>query len=620
MLQKLNEGIKGWVATVVVVAISVSFLIFGISYYLNSRSSSTALVAKVGATAITNSEVQTLFRREQYVQEQTEGVLSQQQSQYLKQLILDALIQQAVRAEALKKLGLRAPRVVVQEAIQGLPAFQRDGRYDPILLREQLANNGITLDQLMQQVSDQLIAQQLTIGIQMSTPVFPESVQSMANWALQTRSFRYVNIPANLFVASAKISEADLEAYYSANQKAFSTPDRVQMSYVRLNPAVLAKSIVVSPADIEAYYQSNNSQFRSPAVYRYADVVVLKPSSSADQAKRQQSIDAINALLRSGRSLQTIANQFGGSIRSSQANELNPAIFSLLQTMQPGQVLAEKPVDSGTLWLQLISVKPGSVKPLSAVQSEIKALLVNQRVAAKLASMTETLTDMTYTESSSLEPAAKALNLPIIESDWIDKAGAKTGIFSDKKLINAAFSDEVLKQGNNSMPITLADGSVVVLRVKGFQKVQVRPFKTVKAQVEQYVRLQAAQLQAALFAGKLQQALETNAPVTALLAAYHLNWKSLSHVSRTDKAAPQALLEAAFAIEKAPAVTTFVSEGATTVIQLNAIELSQSSLTEAQKTEFAQAVRNFYASIDEAAVLTTVEKTIPVKRFPDRLL
>jgi peptidyl-prolyl cis-trans isomerase D len=619
MLQKLNEGIKGWVATVIVVAISVSFVIFGISYYLNSRSGASAVIAKVGTTTVTNQELQSAFRREQFARERTQGAMSKQERQYLKKMVLDALIQQAVRMEALKKLGLRAPKSVIEEAIQGLPAFQRGGRYDPEILQQKLAQSSVTLDQLMQQVGSQLITQQLHIGIAASTFVLPQSVQAMDQWARQTRNFRYVMIPAKAFLAGVKVNQQELQAYYQAHQKDYSLPDRVQISYLKLSPAAIAKGVAVSSAQIKQYYEANKSQFRLPAIYRYADVVVLKANTPQEQAKRQQEIDAVNAVLKSGKSLQAVANQFGGSVQSSAANKLNPGVLSLLQTMQPGQLLPEQHVAAGKLWLQLISVKPGAIKPLSAVQKQIKAMLVNRQVAAKMAPMTEKLSDMTYTQSNSLRPAAKALGLTVQQSGLVAKTGNKKGLFANKKLMNAAFSDEVLKQGNNSMPISLADGSVVVLRIKTFKQAQVRPLKAVKTQVLQHVREQASQLQAALFATKLQQRLEAKQSVVRLLASHQLSWKQLTDVSRMNKTVPATVSKAVFALQQAPAVTTIADTGVTTLIQLQAIQLPQSPVSDKQKMVFAQTVRSYYANMDMAAVLTTVQQSIVVKRYPKRV-
>ena len=619
MLQKLNEGIKGWVATVIVVAISVSFVIFGISYYLNSRSGSSAVVAKVGSAVITNKELQTALRREQYAREKTHGALSKSDLKFLKQMVLNSLIQETLTQQALDQLGIKVSQRATEQAIQSLPAFQQNGRYSPEILQQRLSNAGITLKQLMAQISSQLVTKQLQMGVSLAAFTSPKAIKSIYNWTDQTRRFRYVVVSPALFASNSNVTAAELNAYYQANQRAYTLPDRVMISYLDLNPKEIAKGIAITPTQVKQYYESNKNQFRAAAVYRYADVVVLKPGPKHSAVQQQEKAADINAALKSGKQLKAIAKQFGGSVQSATADQLNPSVLGLLETLQPGQVLSDQKVEAGTLWLQLISVKAGAVKPFASVQSQIKAMLISQKVKEKMAPMTEKLSDVTYTDSSSLKSAAKALGLPIKQSGWVSKAGTESGLFTNKKLINAAFSDEVQGQGNNSMPITLADGSVVVLRVKTFKKAEVRPLAEVKAQVMQHVKATAAQLKAAVFAGSLQQALEQKKPVLAMMAAHHLHWKQVASATRKDKAVNSALLKAVFSFAKVPAVGTVADKGATTVVQLQTITLPKKQLTDQQKDSFSQSVRSFYSQMDMAAVVTSVEKTIKVKRYPKRM-
>lgn len=618
MLQKLNEGIKGWVSTVIIVLISLSFVIFGISYYVGSRSGSSAVIAKVGSASITNRQLQFALRQEQFSREKTQGALTKSELAFLQSAVLDALIQQEMGFQALDKLGLTVPQTVIEQTIESLPSLQMNGQYDPQLLKIQLSRSGLTLPQLIDQISDRLRMQQLTVGISLSTFVFPQSILALYNWADQTRDFRYVMIDAANFSAGLNVSDKDLNAYYEAHQAQYALPDRVLIDYIDLNPQEIIKGISVPPVEVRKYYDANQDQFRLPATYRYASVVVLKPASKQEVIKRQKEVNAIDAALKMGRTLQNIAAQFGGSVQSTPLDKLNPVVLGFLQTMQPGQLLAQQEIDAGSVWLELLSVKPGAIKPFSAVQESIKSMLLSQKMSAKMASMTETLSDQSYTQSSSLEPVAKALGIRVIQSPWVSKTGTTSGLFSDKKLINEAFSDEVLKQGNNSMPITLSNGSVVVLRIKEFKKAQVRPLKEVGSDVLKKVTLEAGQLQAALFAAKLQQALQQNQPVSAMMASHHLSWKQVVGVKRADNRVPAKILKAAFSDPKAPAVLTSVDGNSTSVIQVQSIHLPKASGDQQKREQRLEMIRSFYANLDLAALITSVQNTIPVKRYPER--
>lgn len=619
MLQKLSEGIKGWVATVIVVIIAISFVVFGISYYLNSHSGASAVIAKVGSASITNTELHQILRREQFMRERTQGALSKEELNFLKLQIFDALIQRAQKEQALNKLGLEVSKQAIEQTVQTLPAFQQGGNYSPELLKARLANSGMSLQQFMQQVSYQLTYQQLNLGISLSIAVSNDAIMALHNWAEQTRSFRYIQVSPKVFLSQIKVTKKELQAYYQSHLKSYQLPDRVVLNYIDLNPKDLVKNTTVSSTQLRQYYQANKAQFRLPATYRYANVVVLKSEASKDAATEQKEINAISAALKSGKSLQSIVSKFGGSVRSTTADKLNPQILGLLQTMRPGQTTPATQVPVGTLWLQLILVKPGAVKPFALVEQQIKAMLLAQKVTAKMAPMTEKLSDLTYTQSDSLQPAANALGLVIKQSGFVTKSGNNKGLFADKKLLKAAFSDEVLKQGNNSMPITLSDGSVVVLRVKTFKKAQTQPLAAVKAQVIDHVKQQSAQLQAALYAAKLQQVLKAHQPVAKMLSAKRLSWKSVQAVKRDNKKVPAPILRAAFSYKTAPTVATVADGGSTAIVGLQAISLPKTKPSMTQRPALARSIRSFYAGLEVATLLQSVENSIPVKRYAKRI-
>ena len=70
---------------------------------------------------------------------------------------------------------------------------------------------------------------------------------------------------------------------------------------------------------------------------------------------------------------------------------------------------------------------------------------------------------------------------------FFDRNGG-AGIAAFPAVVDAAFSDSVLTQGNVSDPITLPDGSLVAVRVNGHKAATVTPLDEVRDRVETLVR------------------------------------------------------------------------------------------------------------------------------------
>jgi peptidyl-prolyl cis-trans isomerase D len=123
---------------------------------------------------------------------------------------------------------------------------------------------------------------------------------------------------------------------------------------------------------------------------------------------------------------------------------------------------------SGFHIIRLDSITPAQVKPFEEVRESIAQELRQQQAENRFYEITQTLANLGYEHPDSLEPAAKALELTIQDSDWFNRQGGE-GVAKQPKVIDSAFSEDVRKRGLNSEPLELEPGHVVMLRVKEHQ-------------------------------------------------------------------------------------------------------------------------------------------------------
>jgi peptidyl-prolyl cis-trans isomerase D len=147
-----------------------------------------------------------------------------------------------------------------------------------------------------------------------------------------------------------------------------------------------------------------------------------------------------------------------------------------------------------------------------------------------------------------LDVAAKALNLSVQKSNWLSQ-NAGTGIFADPKVLEVAFSDEVLNQGNNSTPIELKDGSLMVLRVSEHQKSEAQALPIVSEKIRDLLADQQAQREAGLQAYQVQSDLQDGHAPAAVAKKYSLPLHSQVNIARTNKTLPRELLTTVFGLD-----------------------------------------------------------------------
>lgn len=103
---------------------------------------------------------------------------------------------------------------------------------------------------------------------------------------------------------------------------------------------------------------------------------------------------------------------------------------------------------SGFHIIRLDHITPSQTKPFEEVREALAKELRQQQAENRFYEITQNLANLSYEHPDSLEPAAKALDVPIQESGWFSRKGGE-GITANPKLIESAFGEEVLKRGVN---------------------------------------------------------------------------------------------------------------------------------------------------------------------------
>lgn len=185
-------------------------------------------------------------------------------------------------------------------------------------------------------------------------------------------------------------------------------------------------------------------------------------------------------------------------------------------------------------------------KKFAVVKNQVHKDFLRQKAMELLSEKNDKLADLTYTNSDSLQPAANELGLKIQNTELFTQAGGKAGITKNPKFIKAAFSDTVLKQGYNSNPIELGEGTIVVLRIKQHIPSSFLPLNLVQNQVKAMLTREVEQQQAERLAAKVLQDLQNKKSPQVIAKEYHLPWQVVAKASRDDRKVNAKILTAAF--------------------------------------------------------------------------
>ncbi len=610
MLQRIHENIKGWFAFLIFGLITVSFLIWGIMYYIEAMQKSSSMLAKVNGIKISDDQFNQAYQNAQKnVIQQQGGVLSDAQQAQLKQVVLNQLITRAVLSTEAKKLGFYVSRAEVNALVTQMPVFQVNGNFSPERFEQVLYSNGLTPEKFTEDLRYGLLINQVQFGLAKSNFLLPNELNKTYVLLNQQRDFGYFIISPKQFEQEIPVTQSAVETFYQQNRPQFQVPPQASFKYVLLSQNALAKQVNVSEGEIQQYYQDNKQNYRTPIKWQVQMLTISAPEGSTEQQqKKAQTIaQGIVNQLQNGVPFDHLAKTYGAKTLWVEQGQVSDLFANVLSQMRSGQISRPFQTRAGLTMVKLLAVQPGKLKSFASVKKEIQTSLKDQKVQNLLSQKSEDLSNLTYTNPDSLKPVADSLGLQIETTPMATQSGLKTGILSDQDVLSTAFTPSVLTEGNNSNPIALKNGDLVVLRVNQYVPAHVPALNKIEDQVKaQYVQ-QMATAKAKAQAVLIQKNLQQNSNPEALAKQYHLVWHYQTKVISSEKNIPTPILALAFHLppvannQTLSSAAIVLDNGDLAVVGLKKIQLAKtSSLNSKEAAALQGKLADYYGTLDYA--------------------
>lgn len=488
-----------------------SFVFFGLESYTSMSTRDTEL-ASVKGEAVTAQEFNRVHANQL---EQYRAMLGGQfdpalvDTPQVRQRLLDQLIDQRVVAAAAVEGRYSVSDETLRRTIATIPAVQVDGRFSAERYREALAAQGLTPAMFEAGLRRDLATAQVLEPVGVSSYV-PEVVLASVQAALsEQRTLRLRAFSADDFRKDITVSDADVKTWYDANGKELEVPEHVSAEYVVLDEAVATQGITVSDADIADYYKNNASRFGREERRRASHILIEVPAS-ADQATRDAARAKADALAKEAAanpdSFAELARKnsqdsgsaaSGGDLGWISRNMLVEPVEKAIYGLKQGEVSGVVQSNFGFHVIRLTELQAADVKPLADVREQIVTEIRKQQAGTRFSELAKQFTDAAG-QGDSLQPAADALGVQVRKASGITRTGlldaADTGadaasaskdvnLLNDPRVREALFSQEVLRDKQNSRVMELSAGQLVAVRAGALTPAQVPPLEKVSASI-----------------------------------------------------------------------------------------------------------------------------------------
>ena len=533
MLQNIRDNSQGVVAKVIIGLIVAVFALWGVESIIGGFVA-TPPVAEVNGEEINDLQLQMSVQNLLATMGPDAGALD---PGLVEDIALNQLIDEVVLRQAAERSALAVSSARIDRFILDSPQFQINGVFDSDLAVRTMTSQGMSVPMFREDLGRRMMLSQIANAYAGSNFLTSAELEQLVELQQQTRDIRYIAIPIGTRTLGAAISDERIGEYYEENQEDFREPETVVVRYVVLDQDVIAEEIAVAPEELLARYEQERGEYQGAAEKRASHILFetfgISEEEALEQARaaRRRLADGEDfAALALELSSDTISGEEGGDIGYTDGTAFPPEIESALDELALGEVSGPVVSEFGVHLVQLTEDTQDAYPPFEEVSARIERDLKSSEVELIYSARLEDLSNLAF-ESGDLSTISEQLNLPVLTSAAFGRNGG-ADIFSDPTVVAAAFSDEVLFDGNNSDVLELDDTRAAVLRVEQFNESHIRPLEEVQAEIAVLLRTEMEREAAANLGNEVLTALESGEDLESLLTENDLEWIEETDVSR----------------------------------------------------------------------------------------
>ena len=555
-MQSLRDGSTGIASKILVGLIIIVFAMFGMGS-ITTFLAPTPKVAEVNGEDITQVEMETAVERSRRMMIAQDIDPLSIDEDVLRDSVLQSLISRKLLSQLADDWNLVYPDALLDEEIRSTSAFQVGGLYNPEQFSLVVGSAGFSPQGYREELRKEKKLAQIATAIAGSGFLPNELVTRIGSISGQTRDVAYLLIEIETLSEQVETSDQELLVSYQESLQEYETEETVDIEYVELKKSDLLELVDASEQELLNYFEDTKEAYIRPEERRLAHI--FKEYSSNGDARA--AVEKMYKQIIDGAEFDTLAKEnsddplsaenggdLGFSARGVFSSESYLQFEEVAFSLELNEISEPVETEFGFHLIKVLDIVP-SVDPVfdqvkdSVVQSYRQDMSDEMFVARS-----SELSELAF-ESNDLQGPATALDLPIKTTGPVGYS-ATEGIAANPEIINMAFSEDLLIEGNNSDVIEVNTDHHVVIRVKKYEPAEIRSFDEVINEVRgKFLREKSVKL-AEDQAKEIIEMLEAGSLTRYVADQFDLSWTVVAAVKRMSLELDDEIREKAFALPR----------------------------------------------------------------------
>ena len=615
VLQKMRAGAQGIFAKVLVALIVFVLAVTGFGA-IQFFSGGEPIAATVNGDDITQQALELETSRQRAMQRsQLGGEVSEELLDTLvdRRAVLESLIISTLLEQFARELDLSVSDGAVQRHIR--ESFAGVEGFDDAMYRNWLAGFGHTPSTYQAEQAARLLQNQVSASLGETGFVTARELQRNARILSQGRDIAYLLFDIDSFAENVEISDQEVEEHYGNFLDDYMTPEKFDFDYVRLPRDSLEAEIVVDEEAVELAYRDEIAAMPEPR--RHAAHILLEVNDERSAEDAVAALFAIRAEIQGGASFEERARELsadsaeeGGDLGLLGRGAVPKPLEDALWALAPGELSDPVETEYGVHLVKLIDIEEREVPTLAERRDDIEAELRQAEGDKLFDELLREVDELAFEEGDTLAGIQERYGLEVGSLEGITRS-ARTDIFEDAAVRQAAFGDDVLLEGFNSPAIATAD-AVVVMRLRGRHPPTERPLDEVRDEIRGQLALERARQHTEDAAYAALGRLADGATPTELADETGIEWQRADGAQRSEPSVPAEILARAYEMaapgegERESDIAALASGSRALVVLSNVSLGDYGAMSEADRTALSRSLEQLVGNQVLAGLVRTL--------------
>ncbi|MGS2717557.1 SurA N-terminal domain-containing protein [Eionea flava] len=625
MLQAMRNKTKGLVAVFLIGLLTIPLALVGVEN-LFYGSSHVGEAAEVDGVVITERDVQLAIARErQRLQSQFGDSFPAAffTDERLRESAMSSLIQRSLMVSSAKEGNMTFSEKEVDQAILEQPIFQLEGTFNQQQFLQSVRNLGHTPTSFRELLKSDLLANQLQTAVVSSDFVTDQEINQAVSLSRQTRDFSWITLPLGDLPASISVSDDEVVSHYDSNKQDYLSTEEIAIEYIDINIDEISKDITIDDAAIQQQYDAIVASYQSSTQREAAHIMV---EGSDDTAV--QKIAEIQEKLAAGGDFSALASEYsddfgtrdnGGSLGVSTGDAFPEAFEETLLSLSAGEVSKPVEIDGATHFIKLVSIEENSAPTFESQRAKILSDLQRSQAEEQFIQDVQTLEDLAY-NAENLSEVANEIGIEARKTTLFSRetASSTDPVLQDVRIVEAAFSNDVVREGHSSEVINLSSDRAVVIKLIDHKPVRTLTLDEKRQSIIEELQLEKAKAQVAEQARTLRVAIDSGVTITDVAETESVTVETQTDAQRNTAGVPEDLLAKVFempypAESEVSILETHLDSGDYVIVSLSKVTPGDTeNLTDAERESLRTSLSSGISNDEYRAWLAALEANADV--------